>query len=83
MSNSRERKANPKVQFGPDYVLRRVHEMASDWPRFFYTGMTEGQSCCWSASREYALKMKGPGLASAERALKRRGYVVERVRVDE
>ena len=75
MSNS-ARKAKPKVDLGPDYVLQRIMD------GLFYGGMFCSDPM-WCDLYVDAALMKGPGLASAERALKRRGYIVERVRVEE
>ena len=74
MSNS-ARKANPKVDLGPDYWLRIGG--------VYYVGLLEGSYAQGTDIAGLAKKLKGPGLASAERALKRRGYIVERVRVEE
>jgi len=74
-----QRKPNPKCNLGPDYVLLLAKGL-------FYLKMSTGPGAllaCGTVDIEKAKRMKGPGLASAERALKRRGYVVERVRVDE
>ena len=76
---SHARKANPKVDLGPDHLLMIVGGIIN---REFYVGRDPQGWLITSWRKEAAKKLKGPGLASAERALKRRGYIVERVRVE-
>ena len=82
-----KRKQSPKVNLGPDYVLQCTGVEAgkkapTDYIDLWYAGMTEGGYSTWRATAGAALRLRGPGLASAERALRRRGYVVQRVMVE-
>lgn len=72
---SHARKKNPQVDHGPDYVLLLPTS------GYYYVGIWDEHNCHTSQSMDKALRLRGAGLASAERALMRRGYVVERVRV--
>jgi hypothetical protein len=47
----------------------------------FYAGLWIDGRPCWvdPSGKLHGLRMRGPGLASAYRALTRRGYQVERV----
>jgi len=74
---SSPRKANPKVDLGPDVRLRITNaEGAACWHQSFsgnyhYVASIDAP---WSAT-----KFKGPGKASAKSALCKRGYTVEEV----
>jgi len=76
------RKAKPKAVLGPDYVLRCVSLSscaASIEAGKLYAGLNEYGAATWTTYEAVASWLRGPGLASAVRALARRGYVVEKV----
>lgn len=82
MSNS-QRRANPRIASSPDYVLLCGGKLSCEPTGalgLFYGGTTD--MVVWVGVKSEALPLRGAGLASAERALKRRGYIVERVRVE-
>lgn len=74
----------PRTAQGPEYVLRCVTSpprwTGKSLAGFFYSGLSdEGSHPLWATLQQHASRMRGAGLASAERALERRGYTVERV----
>ena len=75
MSNS-PRRANPRKRSSPDYLIRTTNAMGRVWWHVHFDA--KGQPIGADDPR-HASKFRGAGLASAVRALRRRGYVVERV----
>jgi hypothetical protein len=68
---------HPRTPVQPDYVLRFAPNMLFGLGGMYYAG---GDPCFpQPVTMDKAARMRGAGLASAERALRRWGYKVERV----
>jgi hypothetical protein len=74
---TRRRPPRPGYKSAPEYVLQVIGNTMANGQ--YFMALVFPNSIQTTPSKDLALRMRGAGLASSERAINRRGYIVERV----